>query len=120
MDLLGKFYVHVGLVRGKGDGVVELLLVVGEGVGSDELLVDIDSEGDDSSGLLVVGGEDGSELPVVAGEGGDANSSSLVLRVTASTSSLWVARVSVVTSSSATSVFNSSFLFHFSLHRVHS
>jgi hypothetical protein len=112
----------MGLVGDKGDGVVELLLVVGEGVGSDELLVDVDSEGDDSSGRLVVGGKDGGnvELPVVAGKGGSTNSSSLVLRVTASTSSLLVARVSVVTSSSATSVLNSSFLFHFSLRRVHS
>jgi hypothetical protein len=79
MDLLGKLYVHVGLGGGKGDGVVGLLLVVGEGVGSDELLVDVDSEGDNHSGLLVIGGEDGGnvKLPVVAGEGCGANSSSL-------------------------------------------
>ena len=44
--LLSKFYVHVGLGSGKGDGVVELLLVGGDGVGGDE--------------LLVVGGEGGS------------------------------------------------------------
>jgi hypothetical protein len=105
----------------EGDGSVELLVVRDKGVSSDELLV-VGVEGVGNDDLLVEGGEGGGdvELPVVAGEGGGANYSSLVSRVTASTSSLWVARVSVVTSSSATSVLNSSFLFHFSLHRVHS
>jgi hypothetical protein len=35
MVLLSKFYVHVGLGSGKGDGVVELLLVSGECVDGD-------------------------------------------------------------------------------------
>ena len=37
--LLGKFYVHVGLGGGEGDGSVEFLAVGGEYVGHGELLV---------------------------------------------------------------------------------
>jgi hypothetical protein len=59
---LGKLHVYVGLGGGKGGGAH--LVVGGEGVGGNELLV-IDDKDDGDGELLVVGGEGvGSKLLV--------------------------------------------------------
>jgi hypothetical protein len=54
--LLGKFYVHVGLGGGEGDGSVEFLAVGGEYVGHGELLVVV-CEGVSGDKLLSAGNQ---------------------------------------------------------------